>query len=47
MKKEKIPIAAKKKSFNSDIILEWIVGILFSIGVIISVTFLYLACLEL
>lgn len=47
MKKEKIPIAAKKRSFNSDIILEWIIGIIFSIGVIVSVTFLYLACLEL
>lgn len=47
MKKEKIPIAAKKRSFNSDIILEWIIGIIFSIGIIVSVTFLYLACLEL
>lgn len=47
MKKKKIPIAAKKRSFNSDIILEWIIGIIFSVGVIVSVTFLYLACLEL
>lgn len=41
MKKEKIPIAAKKRSFNPDIILEWIVGILFLIGVIISVTCMF------
>lgn len=41
MKKEKMPIAAKKRSFNSDIILEWIVGILFLIGVIISVTCMF------
>lgn len=41
MKKEKMPIAVKKRSFNSDIILEWIVGILFLIGVIISVTCMF------